>query len=166
MGSAILATAKISNGLHLMETTPNSQFKWHQKPVAVVLMLIFFWPLGLYFMWANGMWSATTRWVLTIALLLVTIVGLSGRTKNSGPLSADDNSSGSSGSSISPNGGESCGYAVKERVESIGHIFQGAEYKGDGWFLVMASNLEATDAYYVARIHVNGDCEVDNVDMQ
>lgn len=48
--------------------------KWHQKPTNIILLLVFFFPLGLYFMWKNGVWSSKVRWGVT-ALFLVLVVG-------------------------------------------------------------------------------------------
>jgi hypothetical protein len=54
----------------------NQNLKWHQKPLSVVLLLIFFFPLGLYFMWKNKMWSKGARIAVTgIALFLIIISG-------------------------------------------------------------------------------------------
>ena len=43
-----------------------NQLKWYQKPVAVVLFLIFFFPVGLYLMWKNELWSKKARVVVTV----------------------------------------------------------------------------------------------------
>jgi hypothetical protein len=40
--------------------------KWHQKPVTVVLFLIFFFPVGLYLMWKNELWSKTSRIIVSV----------------------------------------------------------------------------------------------------
>lgn len=47
--------------------------KWYQKPTAVVILLIFFFPVGLYLMWKHEVWSKTARWVIT-GLIVVGIV--------------------------------------------------------------------------------------------
>lgn len=43
-----------------------NQLKWYQKPVAVVLFLIFFFPVGLYLMWKFDLWSKTTRVLVSV----------------------------------------------------------------------------------------------------
>jgi len=53
----------------------NQNLKWHQKPVSVILLLIFFFPLGLYFMWKNGLWTKTIRWVVSGAFALIVVAG-------------------------------------------------------------------------------------------
>ena len=40
--------------------------KWYQKPVTVVLFLILFFPAGLYLMWKNELWSKTSRIVVSV----------------------------------------------------------------------------------------------------
>lgn len=54
-----------------------TELKWHQKPTQIILLLIFFFPVGLYFMWKNEMWSKTTRWIITgtIAFAVITNIG-------------------------------------------------------------------------------------------
>ena len=43
--------------------------KWHEKPRNVVLLLLFCFPLGLYYMWENKIWTMRLRWLITIGLL-------------------------------------------------------------------------------------------------
>ena len=33
----------------------NPEMKWHQNPTIIILMLIIFFPVGIYFMWKNEM---------------------------------------------------------------------------------------------------------------
>ena len=47
--------------------------KWHENPRNVILLLIFFFPLGLYFMWKHEMWTQNTRWIVTGILALLVI---------------------------------------------------------------------------------------------
>ena len=47
--------------------------KWYQKPTAVVLLLIFFFPVGLYLMWKHEVWSKTARWIISGVFALAVI---------------------------------------------------------------------------------------------
>jgi hypothetical protein len=47
--------------------------KWYQKPTAVVLLLIFFFPVGLYLMWKHEVWSKTARWIISAVFALAVI---------------------------------------------------------------------------------------------
>ena len=49
------------------------ELKWHQKPKGVIILLIFFFPAGLYLMWKNELWTKQTRWIVTgiIAVLIL-----------------------------------------------------------------------------------------------
>ena len=47
------------------------ELKWHQKPKYIILCLILIFPLGLYYMWKNKIWSKTIRWIITIVLFFV-----------------------------------------------------------------------------------------------
>jgi hypothetical protein len=48
--------------------------KWYQKPTAVVLLLIFFFPVGLYLMWKHEVWSKTARWTISAVFTLAVII--------------------------------------------------------------------------------------------
>lgn len=52
--------------------------KWYQKPVTVILFLIFFFPVGLYLMWKNGLWSKTARIVVSVFFGLLILGNLGG----------------------------------------------------------------------------------------
>ena len=47
--------------------------KWYQKPVSIVLLIILFFPVGLYLMWKYSKWSPKVKWVISgiFALLLL-----------------------------------------------------------------------------------------------
>jgi len=50
-----------------------NEIKWHQKTSSVIVLLIFFFPIGIYLMWKNELWTKQIRWIVTgiIALLIV-----------------------------------------------------------------------------------------------
>lgn len=64
---------------------PPKQKEWYQKPFGIVMMLIFFFPVGLYLMWKYASWPKSAKWVVTgiIALLAVCsgIVNATGSTQ-------------------------------------------------------------------------------------
>lgn len=39
--------------------------KWYQKTWAIVLLLIIFFPIGLFLMWKYAKWNNKTKWVVT-----------------------------------------------------------------------------------------------------
>ena len=51
-----------------------NQQKWYQQPATVVVFLIFFFPVGLYLMWKNDLWSKTAR-VIVSAFFGLLILG-------------------------------------------------------------------------------------------
>ena len=59
-----------------------TEFKWYQKPAGVIILLIFFFPVGLYLMWKNELWTKQTRWIVTGVLALV-VISNAGNDKNS-----------------------------------------------------------------------------------
>jgi hypothetical protein len=44
--------------------------KWYETPTGVSVLIILFFPVGLYLMWKNKIWSNSARWSLTILILL------------------------------------------------------------------------------------------------
>lgn len=71
-----------------------TELKWYQKPAGVIILLIFFFPLGLYLMWKNELWTKQTRWIVTAFIAVVIIA-------NAGKNNAGSNSSSSTSSSSS-----------------------------------------------------------------
>jgi hypothetical protein len=59
-----------------------TELKWYQKPAGVIILLIFFFPVGLYLMWKNELWSKQTRWIVT-GLLALVVIANAGNDKNS-----------------------------------------------------------------------------------
>ena len=59
-----------------------NQLKWYQKPVAVTLFLIFFFPVGLYLMWKHNLWNKTTRIVISVLFGLIVIANMNNRNNN------------------------------------------------------------------------------------
>lgn len=47
--------------------------KWYQKPTGIIIVLIFFFPVGLYLMWKNEIWTKATRIVVSIIFGLLLI---------------------------------------------------------------------------------------------
>ena len=68
--------------------------KWYQKSTAVIILLIFFFPVGLYLMWKNELWTKKTRWIAT-GVVTVMLIANSGN-NNSGVSNSSSNSSSSS----------------------------------------------------------------------
>jgi hypothetical protein len=59
-----------------------TELKWYQKPVGVIILLIFFFPVGLYLMWKNELWTKQTRWIVT-GVLALGVIANAGNDKNS-----------------------------------------------------------------------------------
>ena len=47
-----------------------TELKWYQKPISVIILLIFFFPVGLYLMWKYEVWSKTARWIISAVFAL------------------------------------------------------------------------------------------------
>lgn len=61
-----------------------SGLKWHQKTNGVIVLLLLFFPLGLYHMWKNNLWSKGLRWMITatFAVIMVSSIGSSNPERN------------------------------------------------------------------------------------
>jgi hypothetical protein len=59
-----------------------TELKWYQKPTGIIILLIVFFPVGLFLMWKNEMWSKKTRWIVTGTIAILFIANAGG--KNSG----------------------------------------------------------------------------------
>ena len=55
-----------------METSVKQ--KWNQKPLYIILLLIFFFPIGIYFMWKNKVFSVKVRWIVSVFPVLFFIL--------------------------------------------------------------------------------------------
>lgn len=53
--------------------------KWYQKQTGIIILLIIFFPIGLYQMWKNNLWSKKTRWIVTITLIVLIGLGQNGK---------------------------------------------------------------------------------------
>ncbi len=51
-----------------MDTTNKKH--WYETPKGISILIILFFPVGLYLMWKNKIWSKGARWTLTILILL------------------------------------------------------------------------------------------------
>ncbi len=46
-------------------TVKNQDKPWYEKDFGIILLFIFFWPVGLYLMWKYSEWSTPVKWTLT-----------------------------------------------------------------------------------------------------
>ena len=76
--------------------------KWFQKPTGAIILLVLFFPVGLYLMWKNQFWTKKTRWIVTVFFGLLAI-SMASKDKTSSPSSYSDSSSTSNESSSSSN---------------------------------------------------------------
>ena len=68
--------------------------KWHEKPTSIVLLLILFFPVGLFLMWKNNIFSKKIRIFVSIFCGLI-ILGSGGDGDSSSKLSSGDGDSSS-----------------------------------------------------------------------
>jgi hypothetical protein len=61
-----------------------TELKWYQKPAGVIILLIISFPVGLYLMWKNELWSKQTRWIITVVIAIVVIANVGNNNSNRG----------------------------------------------------------------------------------
>jgi len=52
----------------------NVEKKWYQESSGVILLLLLFFPVGLYLMWKYTKWSIKAKWIITGVLVLLTFI--------------------------------------------------------------------------------------------
>lgn len=57
-----------------------STLKWYQKPITVILFLIFFFPVGIFLMWKYDLWSKTTRALVSVFFGLMVVSNMNKNT--------------------------------------------------------------------------------------
>lgn len=73
--------------------------KWYQKDPFIILLLVVFFPVGLYLMWKYSDWNPKAKWVVTgVLLFFPSIIGVTDEGSE-----AIDNSSNSSQGQVSEN---------------------------------------------------------------
>lgn len=50
--------------------------KWYQKPVGIIILLILFFPVGLYLMWKYAHWNKVVKLIVTAIIAVIVIVNL------------------------------------------------------------------------------------------
>lgn len=74
---------------------------WYEKPTNVILLLIFFFPVGLYLMWKSGLWTKQTRWIISGVIVLVLIANANNKKSKSSNTDKSNLSSSEVSASIS-----------------------------------------------------------------
>ena len=134
-----------------------SEKKWYQKPVTVVLFLIFFFPVGLYLMWKHELWSKTARWIIS-AVFALAVVANAGKNESTTVSNSNDKANGCTG-----NGSQSCISEIRQRFQSTGKDIVGEQYEGDGIFQVQF--IEYGKGTYNAYIRTDCDCEIAHINI-
>tara|TARA_B100000161_G_C33518761_1_gene400052 strand:+ start:116 stop:412 length:297 start_codon:yes stop_codon:yes gene_type:complete len=95
---------------------------------------------------------------LLYKLLIIVLFSSCGGKKSSNS-SYDNESESGPGSSY-------CQYAIEDRINSIGGMHTGIEYKGNGKFMAFVANSTTNYEYRVTYFYTNSDCEITNVKVQ
>ena len=115
-----------------------TELKWYQKPTGVIILLIIFFPVGLYQMWKNELWTKKTRWIAT-GVVAVMLIANSGN-NNSGVSNSSNSSSGVSNSSNSSSAG----------LETSKKAYRQGYSDGQTGYGLPASSTASAYEYYMA----------------
>jgi len=103
--------------------------EWYQKKNGIIIVLILFFPVGLYLMWKHSDWSKKTKLIITTIFFIALIV----------PKGEQNTSFQNTNSSTKVYGNSSCGYCSKS-------------YKTkDGWSSVMRVIQPSSQGRYCSR---------------
>ena len=129
-----------------------TELKWYQKPNGVIILLIFFFPVGLYLMWKNELWTKQTRWIVTGVLALVVIAN-AGKNENGG---SSNNSN--TNSSTNDNSSEETSKKVYRQGYSDGQTGYGLpasdRASASEFYMSRGYNFSSAD-YYVYEMGYN-----------
>lgn len=135
----------------------HSEKKWYQKPVPVVLLLIFFFPVGIYLMWKHELWTNTVRWIISAVFALAVIA-------NAGNDNSVTLSNASDSNSCTGNGTRSCISNIRSNFKSTGKQIVGEQYDGDGIFQIQF--FEYGGGTYNAYVRVDCNCEIAHLNVR
>lgn len=138
------------------------QQKWYQKPVTVVLFLIFFFPIGLYLMWKNDLWSKTTRVIVSVFFGLLVLGNLvndkKSSTSNYGS-TLNDNNSFSSSENYKDCSRSSHELFVKRHFENSGNQVHGIstlQKSGECGFVFVVNGYSDKLGSYICTVKTDG----------
>jgi len=64
--------------------------KWYQKTLFIILLLILFFPVGLFLMWKYANWKPKTKWIITGVFIAIFFIGRAGNSDNKQASKATD----------------------------------------------------------------------------
>ena len=138
-----------------------NQQKWHQKPVTAVLFLIFFFPVGLYLMWKNNLWSKMTRVIVSVFFGLLVVGNLvndkKSSTSNYG--STINNNSTSSSESYKDCNRSSHELFVRRHFENSGNQVHGIstlQKSGECGFVFVVNGYSNKLGSYICTVKTEG----------
>ena len=108
----------------------NLGLKWYQKKGGIIVLLIFFFPVGLYLMWKHSSyWPKRTKILITVAVLVFAGIGINNPSESSTSYSSSSNK---------------C-------------MLQGCSLEGQGWFhSSQSAEMRAANLYGVYRVAESG----------
>lgn len=78
-----------------------SEARWYKKTYSIVLLLIFFFPIGVYLMWKYGKWSNRTKLIIT-GIFSLYVLGVYGSVNQKPVVSQTDTKVNATTASTSP----------------------------------------------------------------
>ena len=110
----------------------NQNLQWYQKKGGVIVLLLLFFPVGLYLMWKHSnYWPKKTKILITVAVLIFAGIGLN-----------------------NPSASES---SISYSSTSNKCLLEGCNLEGEGWFhSSQSAEMRASNLYGVYRVAESG----------
>jgi hypothetical protein len=108
----------------------NQNLQWYQKKGGVIVLLVLFFPAGLYLMWKySNYWPKKTKILITVAVLIFAGIASNNPSKSSTSYSSASNK---------------C-------------LLDGCSLEGEGWFhSSQSAEMRAANLYGVYRVEESG----------
>jgi hypothetical protein len=136
--------------------------KWYQKPTSIIILLIFFFPVGLYLMWKNELWTKQIRWVVSSAIVIVVIANANNNNSDNSNYQSDFSRNNNNQNCI---GNQDCISKIRENFSNTGKTILGEEYIGNGKFGISFMDSQHPGAAYNATVSSDCNCNIINSDV-
>ena len=120
----------------------NQNLQWYQKKGGVIVLLLLFFPAGLYLMWKHSnYWPKKTKILITVAVLIFAGIGLNNPSASESSISYSSTSNSE----------------ASELETSNKCLLEGCSLEGEGWFhSSQSAEMRASNLYGVYRVAESG----------
>ena len=121
-----------------------TKIKWYEQPTTIIILLIIFFPIGIFLMWKNELWTKKTRWIVTSIFAFLIIVNAN-KNESANKININDSSS-----KVTFNEAQSF---MQNRCNSIGQTLMKSK----------TVNFSGTQLYMFLSVAENGEACISSV---